>query len=431
MDFNALSAVGPGIVQGQQQQALLQQRQIEAQQQQLALDALNRQRTGAAWMGGGGMSDAFNAMNPKASPAAPSAPPTPDLPRGTPSGVAGAPPEPLAAPGATGGMPAPHPDVAATQHMLANAGFDPGAIDGVLGPKTQAALDAYKAANTGAAPAAGPATPDAPGATPDAAPAPAAAADPAQSQGGLDQYDPMQSMRMVMGLADFIQKRYKEHTGQDMDPQTLMEQVQRVAELSNKFTPAQRLGMQGSIAQLRSDTSMRNTDVRTGTQKDIADNRNTTSRDNTKDRVQGSKDVANIGANSRVTVGAGHDAASTANTNTRVGGQNDRAGMVDTRVRDLAAAQNQLKADIAAGRNTTASRNALNAAKARLASAQIQMGKEPTETLDDSGAPAPAPKAAAGGLPAAAAKQLKEGVVTTFGNGQQWTLKGGKQVRVK
>lgn len=36
-----------------------------------------------------------------------------------------------------------------------------------------------------------------------------------------------------------------------------------------------------------------------------------------------------------------------------------------------------------------------------------------------------------GGLPPAAASQLKEGHVTTFGNGQQWTLQGGKQVRVK
>jgi len=33
--------------------------------------------------------------------------------------------------------------------------------------------------------------------------------------------------------------------------------------------------------------------------------------------------------------------------------------------------------------------------------------------------------------PAAAASKLKEGTVTTFGNGQQWTLRGGKPTRVK
>lgn len=37
----------------------------------------------------------------------------------------------------------------------------------------------------------------------------------------------------------------------------------------------------------------------------------------------------------------------------------------------------------------------------------------------------------AGGLPQSAAAQLQEGQVMTFGNGQQWTLQGGKPVRVK
>lgn len=52
-------------------------------------------------------------------------------------------------------------------------------------------------------------------------------------------------------------------------------------------------------------------------------------------------------------------------------------------------------------------------------------------------APAPAapaaaaPAAATPALPPEAAKQLKQGVVTTFGNGQKWTLQGGKPVQVK
>jgi hypothetical protein len=42
-----------------------------------------------------------------------------------------------------------------------------------------------------------------------------------------------------------------------------------------------------------------------------------------------------------------------------------------------------------------------------------------------------APAASAETLPPAAAKQLKEGIVTTFANGQTWTLTNGKPTRVK
>lgn len=44
-------------------------------------------------------------------------------------------------------------------------------------------------------------------------------------------------------------------------------------------------------------------------------------------------------------------------------------------------------------------------------------------------APAQAPQA--GGLPPQAAAALKEGVVTTFANGQKWTLRGGQPVQVQ
>jgi hypothetical protein len=50
------------------------------------------------------------------------------------------------------------------------------------------------------------------------------------------------------------------------------------------------------------------------------------------------------------------------------------------------------------------------------------------------GAPTPAPTptpSAGGGLPAAALAQLKEGEITTFRNGQQWTLENGKPKQVK
>lgn len=352
MDFSGLSAVGPGIMQGEQQQALLQQRQIENQQAQMALQQLMRQRQGAQWMNGGGMADAFNAQNPSRPGGAP-APQQPVLPRDTPQpGAAGAPPAPLAAPGVAGGMPAP------------------------MTP-----------------PAAGPS-----GGAPPQMQQPAAAPDAGgQQDQGLEQYDPLQSMRMVMGLADFIQQRYKASTGQDMDPQTLMEQVERVANLSNKFTPAQRLGMQGSIAQLRADTSSNNTDKRVGAQRDIADLRADTSTSNTDKRVSASRDIAGGRNATALAVAGGHDATSRANTGDRVTASNDRAAMVDTRQRELADAQNKLKADIAANRDTTASRNALNSAKSRLDTARIQMGQAPTESLDDSGAAAPAPKPAKGG----------------------------------
>ena len=47
-------------------------------------------------------------------------------------------------------------------------------------------------------------------------------------------------------------------------------------------------------------------------------------------------------------------------------------------------------------------------------------------------APRPAPQAqAGGGLPPAAAARLKEGVTTTFANGQTWMLQGGKAVQVQ
>ena len=52
-------------------------------------------------------------------------------------------------------------------------------------------------------------------------------------------------------------------------------------------------------------------------------------------------------------------------------------------------------------------------------------GRGPTQP---SAQPAPQP---AGSLPQSAAAQLKEGEVMTFGNGQQWTLHGGKPVKVK
>ena len=48
-----------------------------------------------------------------------------------------------------------------------------------------------------------------------------------------------------------------------------------------------------------------------------------------------------------------------------------------------------------------------------------------------SGTPAPAPAPAPAALPPAALAQLKEGVVTTFANGQQWKLQNGKPVKVK
>ena len=41
------------------------------------------------------------------------------------------------------------------------------------------------------------------------------------------------------------------------------------------------------------------------------------------------------------------------------------------------------------------------------------------------------PAQSTGGLPPQAASQLREGVVTTFGNGQKWQLQGGKPVRVQ
>jgi hypothetical protein len=40
-------------------------------------------------------------------------------------------------------------------------------------------------------------------------------------------------------------------------------------------------------------------------------------------------------------------------------------------------------------------------------------------------------KANGGALPAQARSALKEGVVTTFGNGQRWTLQAGKPERVQ
>lgn len=350
MDLSGLSALGPGIMQGQQQQQQLQQRQLENEQAQMALQQLIRQRQGAQWMAGGGNADAFNTLNPTRPGGAPPQPGMPPqasspLPRDAlPGGAAGAPPAPLAAPGAAGGMPA--------APMSAGPGMSP----------MQSAA------------------------------APDAGAQQPQDQSGLDQYDPLQSMRMVMGVADFIQQRYKASTGQDMDPQTLMEQVERVANLSNKFTPAQRLGMQGSIAQLRADTSTRNTDVRTDTQKGIADVRADVSRANTGDRINSSEKIAGGRNATALAVAGGHDATSRANTGDRVAASNDRAAMVDTRQRELADAQNKLKADIAANRDTTASRNALNSAKSRLDTARIQMGQAPTETLDEGGAPAPKAK---------------------------------------
>lgn len=42
----------------------------------------------------------------------------------------------------------------------------------------------------------------------------------------------------------------------------------------------------------------------------------------------------------------------------------------------------------------------------------------------------PLPASGGGALPEAARKALREGQVTTFGNGQRWTLRGGKPVRV-
>jgi hypothetical protein len=55
-----------------------------------------------------------------------------------------------------------------------------------------------------------------------------------------------------------------------------------------------------------------------------------------------------------------------------------------------------------------------------------------TSKAATSGAAAPAPKAApaAGGRPPAAVAQLKEGVITTFTNKQQWKLQNGKPVKV-
>ena len=58
--------------------------------------------------------------------------------------------------------------------------------------------------------------------------------------------------------------------------------------------------------------------------------------------------------------------------------------------------------------------------------------REKTYGLHAAGAPAPAPAAAASvALPPAALAQLKENVVTTFGNKQRWTLKNGQPVQVQ
>jgi hypothetical protein len=421
VDFGALSAVGPGIMRGQQQQAEMQQQQLQNQQTQAALAAIARARQGASWAGAGNLGAGFDAANPS--------PMSTPLPRGAPpGGVAGAPPAPSAAPGGVGGMPSPLPtDTLALQQHLKQAGFDPGALDGVMGPRTQAAKDAYTAAQP---------------------PSPAPAADPGQMAGGgsadagsppsqeggsppgqID-YDPMQSMRQVMHLADFIGHAYKQQTGQDMDPQTLLEQVERVSKLANAFTPAQRVGMQGAVAQLRATTSTGNNIRSNETRTDNNIRTTATSASNTDKRVTQSDTNNKRTTETSRANNADTNATSAANNANSNNTRRDVAGNNDTLRRDLADKQATLKKALAEGNATAAMQRAVLAAKSRLDVANVQMGKDP------GAAAAPAPAAKAGGpaalvLPSSAVKQLKEGVHTTFGNGQTWTLTGGKPTQVK
>ena len=66
-----------------------------------------------------------------------------------------------------------------------------------------------------------------------------------------------------------------------------------------------------------------------------------------------------------------------------------------------------------------------NAARGFVAAGKVH-GKGGT-----SGYSAPPPPSSGGAIPAEAAAQLQEGVVHTFGNGQQWTKQNGQAVRVK
>jgi hypothetical protein len=424
VDFGALSAVGPGIMRGQQQQAEVQQQQLQNEQTQAALAAIARARQGASWAGAGNLGAGFDAANPS--------PASPLLPRGAPpGGVAGAPPAPSAAPGGVGGMPSPLPtDTLALQQHLKQAGFDPGALDGVMGPRTQSALDAYKAAQP-----------------PSPAPDAAAPADPGQMAGGgsadvgsppsqeggsppgqID-YDPMQSMRQVMHLADFIGHAYKQQTGQDMDPQTLLEQVERVSKLANAFTPAQRVGMQGAVAQLRAVTSTGNNVRSNETRASIADNHDATSASNTDKRVeQSDKNNKRTTSTSRANNADSNATSASNNANTN-NTRRDLAGLVDTRQRELAKAQNDLKAAIAAGKDTAAMQRAVLAAKSRLDVANVQMGKEPA--ADAAPAPAAAPKGAKAWSPPAGLPPARgiadgtkargsDGKVAAVARGGQW-----------
>lgn len=245
-------------------------------------------------------------------------------------------------------------------------------------------------------------------------------------------YSPMDSLRMTMQLADFIGSRYKEVTGKELAPHLLMDQVERVAKLSNQFTGAQRLAVQQGVAGLRSstalavqgeksDTSMRNTDVRTDTQRDIATGHDDTSRANTGDRV------------------AQSDANNVRSTNTS-------RDNTDKRVKT--SSENNIRNNDTSAANTdkrvTASRdNADTSGQARVDAARVGFNKNPSDRWDPEGAGAqtsskpqradplkPAATSAAN-PPAAALSQLKAGVNTTFSNGQTWTIVGGKPKRLK
>lgn len=321
------------------------------------------------------------------------------------------------------------------------------------GPKTHAYAQKVLA-NVGSSQPVDAAPPAPPGATPAMAATPpgqdaaATSGQPAPDTAHIvDAYDPMDAMRKTLQVAEFIKTQYKTQTGQDIGGRELLNQVKALTDASSAFTNQDKLLMQGAIAQLKTQTSADNTDKRVAASVQNTQTRSDTSSSNTDKRVAQS-DTNNQRNND----------TSARNTDVRTQAQLAAASMVDQRQRELASARNDLNFAIAHNRNVISAQNGFNAAQSRLASAKVQMGAtdQPADGgiiappapqyLDQRGnpvgAPAPAaaapapgvaatPKASGALLPPAAAKALKEGVPTTFANGQTWTLKAGKPSRVK